>query len=110
MDTTQTYREIVQKTLKEYAAIRYSHGDIQNQAVFDREGDHYLVVSVGWDKQRVHGCVIHIDLIGDKVWVQRDNTENGIADELAEAGIPKEHIVIGFRRPELRQYTGYAVV
>jgi XisI protein len=31
------------------------------------------------------------------------------ASDLTEAGIPKEQIVLGFREPELRQYTGYAL-
>jgi hypothetical protein len=38
-----------------------------------------------------------------------DGTEHGIADDLTEAGIPKDHIVLGFREPELRQYTGYSL-
>ncbi len=44
-----------------------------------------------------------------KIWIQRDGTEEGIAADLERAGIPKEHIVLGFRPPELRPYTGYAV-
>ena len=39
----------------------------------------------------------------------RDGTEHGIAVDLTAAGIPKEYIVLGFREPELRQYTEYAV-
>jgi hypothetical protein len=57
----------------------------------------------------VHGAVIHIDLIGEKVWVQYDGTEEGVATELVEAGVPKESIVLGFRPPEIRPYTGFAI-
>lgn len=109
MEATQTYRKIIEQILSKYAAIPYSYGEMRNQTVFDRENDHYLVVTVGWFQGRVHGCVIHVDIIGDKVWVQRDDTDVVIADELVEAGIPKDKIVIGFREPKLRQYTGYAV-
>jgi XisI protein len=60
---------------------------------------------VGWSKDgRIHGCLIH-----GKVWVQRDGTEDGIANELVEAGIPKEDIVLGFHEPDVRPYTGFAV-
>lgn len=52
---------------------------------------------------------MHIDLIDGKIWTQRDGTEDGIAADLERAGIPKEDIVLGFRPPELRPYTGYAV-
>ncbi|HIE29079.1 TPA: hypothetical protein EYP66_17540 [Candidatus Poribacteria bacterium] len=35
--------------------------------------------------------------------------QSGIADELEEAGVPKDKIVLGFRSPDVRKYTGYAV-
>jgi hypothetical protein len=57
----------------------------------------------------VHGAVIHIDIIGDKVWIQHDGTSPGIADELVEAGIPRDAIVLGFRPPHVRRYSGFAV-
>ena len=77
--------------------------------MFDREHDRYLLVNVGWDEgKRVHGSLVHIDIIDGKVWIQRDGTEEGVAQELVRAGIPKERIVLGFRPPELRPHTGYA--
>ena len=110
MDTLNTYRQIIEKTLTEYANIPYAYGEIQTETVFDRNNDHYLLVNVGWDNdRRVHGCLIHIDIIDGKVWVQRDGTEDGIAGELETAGIPKDQIVLGFRPPELRPFTEYAV-
>lgn len=108
MDTLAKYRHIVERLLSEYATIPYAYGDIKHETVFDRENDRYLLLSVGWDKGRVHGCVIHIDLIDGKLWVQCDNTDRDIAMELVAAGVPREHIVLGFRRPELRQYTEFA--
>ena len=76
MDTRiAPYRDIIERLLTEYAKYPYSHGEIERQLVFDRERDHYLLLSVGWDKSRVHGCVIHIDLIDGKCWIQRDGTE-----------------------------------
>ncbi|WP_442867123.1 element excision factor XisI family protein [Aphanizomenon sp. CS-733/32] len=34
-----------------------------------------------WENnQRVHGCLVHIDIINDKIWIQRDGTEYGIAN------------------------------
>ena len=35
--------------------------------------------------------------------------EDGVAEELVEAGIPRDHIVLAFRAPEIRKYTDYAV-
>ncbi len=109
MDKLDSYRQIIEKILSEYAKLSYAYGDVQRQTVFDRAGDHYLLVIEGWDDGRVHGCIIHLDIINGKVWIQRDGTEDGVAGELEQAGIPKDHIVLGFKRPEIRKYTEYAV-
>jgi hypothetical protein len=110
MDRLETYRQIIEDTLSEYTHIPYAYGDFQTEAVFDRAHDRYLLVNVGWDsKQRVHGTLVHIDLIDGKVWIQRDGTETGVAQELVMAGIPRDQIVLAFRPLEIRRYTDYAV-
>lgn len=109
MDTLENYRQIIERILQEYAQTPYAYGDIQTQAIFDRTNDHYLLVNVGWDKKRVHGCLVHVDIVGDKFWIQRDGTEEGIAKELETAGVSKEHIVLAFRPPKVRKHTEYAV-
>ena len=110
MDTLTKYRRIVREVLSNYINIPYAHGEIQNEAIFDDEQNRYLIMSVGWrDMRRIHGCLIHVDIIEGKVWIQRDGTEDGIALELEQAGIPKKDIVLGFHEPAVRQYTGYAI-
>jgi hypothetical protein len=110
MDTLNTYRQIIERVLAQYVQLQYAYGDIHNETVFDRAADRYLVMSLGWQKvKRIHGCLIHIDLIEGKVWIQRDGTEHGIANDLVSAGIPKDHIVLGFYEPEARPYTEFAV-
>src|SRR5262249_39141011 len=109
MDTRNRYREIMKNILAQYARIPYAHGDIKQEAVFDTEGDHYLLVNVGWDYRRVHGCLVHVDIIDGKFWIQRDGTEYGIARELEDAGVPKGHIVLAWKSPQTRKLTGYAV-
>jgi predicted RNase H-like HicB family nuclease len=108
-DLRDTYRQLIRDILTERASIPYAYGDIKAQTVFDTEGDHYLYMIVGWDEKRVHGCIVHVDLIGGKFWIQRDRTEEGIASELVAAGVPKDHIVLAFRSPDIRELSGYAV-
>lgn len=109
MDTITTYRHIIQNILKKYTTIPYSYGEIQPQTIFDKDDDHYLLMLIGREgAKRVHGCLIHVDIIHDKIWIQRDGTEEGIVTELLNAGIPKDHIVLGFRSPILRQHTEFA--
>ena len=110
MAPLESYREIVEDVLAQHAQIPYAYGDIRSEEVFDRSRDRYLLVNVGWDEgRRVHGVLVHIDLIDGKLWIQRDGTEQGVANELVEAGVPKDRIVLAFRSAKLRQYTDYAV-
>ncbi len=50
-----------------------------------------------------------MDLRDGKVWVQHDGTYHGIANDLVEAGIPKDHIVLAFKPPAVRHLTGFAI-
>lgn len=110
MDTKLDYRQLIKDILLEYAKLKPAYGAIDSRVIFDDERGSYALLQVGWDgTEYVHGDVIHIDLAGDKIWVQYDGTEHGIANELVEAGVPKEDIVLGFRPLELRPYTGFAV-
>ena len=110
MGTLENYRRIIKTILTEYAQTPYAYGDIQIQTVFDNDSDRYLLMILGRENElRVHGCLVHVDIIDGKIWIQRDGTEQGIANELVAGGIPKEQIVLGFRSPNIRQYTGFAV-
>jgi hypothetical protein len=110
MDTVAQYRQLIETLLREYARIPYAHGEIDRETIFDRETDRYLLMLVGWEGiRRVHGCLIHVDIIDGKIWIQRDGTERGIARDLIEAGVPKEQIVLAFRSQEMRLGTGLAI-
>lgn len=97
MDTHSADRDIIEHVLATYAAIPYSYGDVKTQTIFDRERDHYLLVLVGTDGlRRVHGCLVHIDIVGSDVVIVRDGTERGMAPKLARAGVAPERIVLAF--------------
>jgi hypothetical protein len=97
MDTRTADREVIEKVLADYAAIPYAHGDVATQTVFDHAGNHYLLMIIGSEhRRRVHGCLVHIDLIDDKIWVQADGTEHGMAPALVRGGVPPERIMLAF--------------
>ncbi|MEM9805513.1 MAG: XisI protein [Cyanobacteria bacterium P01_D01_bin.56] len=109
-DNLDQWRKSIEQVLTDYAAIPYSYSQVKKETVFDRTQDRYLILIVGWEGHRYeHGCTVHIDIIDGKVWIQRDGTEDGIALDLENAGIPKTSIVLGFKPPEVRPMTGYAV-
>ncbi len=114
MDTVVTnkavdYRQIVQEILLGYLGRKYANADIQNEAIFDRDKDRYLIMSVGWQGiKRVHSSLIHVDIIDGKLWIQCDNTEHGIAHDFLEAGVPKQDIVLGFKLPQDRKLIDFS--
>ncbi len=110
MDTVNKYRKIIREILERYVGIEYANADIDNETLFDETKDRYAVISVGWTNEpgRSHGCLLHLDIVNGKIWIQRDGTEDGVALELEEAGVPKEDIVLAWHPPHLRPYTDYA--
>lgn len=80
------------------------------EAICDEANDHYALMYSGWiGWERIHGAILHIDIRADKVWIEHDGTEDGVAEELVTAGIPRDHIVLGFQPPAMRKYTEYAL-
>ncbi|MEY4529379.1 MAG: hypothetical protein RLZZ156_100 [Deinococcota bacterium] len=107
---TQTNRvmlqDTVEKLLQEWKNFAYPEDGV---LMFDRENNHFALLWVGWyNQRRVHNVILHIDIKDNKCWIEADNTPNGIAPELEEAGIPKEQIVLAFYPLEHRQHTSYA--
>ncbi|MDZ7959013.1 MAG: XisI protein [Aulosira sp. DedQUE10] len=110
MDELEKYREIIVKSLQDYAKIPYTYGDLERRFIISEDHNNYLLITLGWQNyKRVHGCLIHIEIINNKVWIHRDGTEDGIANDLLASGIPKADIVLAFHHPEVRQYTEYAI-
>lgn len=110
MDRVEQYRKIIQQVLTDYATVPIANGEIDSQLIFDIERDHYQITNIGWDgNRRVHSCVLHLDIIDGKVWIQHNSTEMAIGSELSKMGIPNSDIILGFQAPYLRQYTDFGV-
>lgn len=109
MDTVKM-RELIERIISDYAKLKYAHGDIERLEVFDRDHDRYLLMISGRENgRRVHGCIIHVDIINGKFWIRRDGLEQGVATDLLEAGVPKDQIVLAFKSPQMRALTEFAV-
>lgn len=109
MDRLEFYRDTIEKILRKHAEIPIAFAQIDEYLIVDRDRNHFLLLDVGWQQnRRVHGCLTHVQIIDGKIWIQRDGIEDGVTEELVEAGIPKSDIVLGFQPPEVRPLTGYA--
>lgn len=87
-----------------------SDDSIKSQIIADKSGNHYQLIRIGWKKnEHIHYCVFHFDIINEKVWIQENRTDILIAEELVEAGIAKQDIVLGLLPPFTRADSDYAV-
>lgn len=110
MDTELTYTMLIKQVLSEYVAYFKQGGLTTLRLLFNDDEQTYLVLNIGWrDDRYQHNILVHIDLIDQQIWIQKDDTERGIATALVEAGVPKSDIVLGFRHPDVRQYTDFAI-
>ena len=110
MDKVKTYQSIILKILEDYASVRYANLDAVNEVVADKENHRYQVVTIGWDGyKRVHSCPLHFDIIEGKIWIQQDQTEYGIANDLVDMGVPKSDIVLAYLSQKRREETDFAL-
>ena len=110
MDKLEELYKIIYPIIKEYADLPYYDKNLQHKLVISDDHKDYLLMTIGWRNDvKVHGCVVHLEIIDNKVWIHRDGLEDGIADDLVAGGIPKERIVLAFHPQKIRHYTDFAV-
>ena len=105
MDKLEKYRRIIISIVGNHAKYKPSHGKIEALCICDQESDNYLLMVTGW----VHAVVFHLRIIDGKICIEGDGTERGITGELLELGVGKDDIILGFIRPEYRQFTDFSL-
>jgi hypothetical protein len=106
------YEQILLKLLEEYSWERKAtQTDYRSFVISDKEKHHYQVVQSGWYEGEFDYTVqFHFEIKPDgKVWLYQNNTDIPIAEELAERGVPRSEIILGFQPENLRQGSGFAV-
>ena len=90
-DAANRYRQIVMDFL-----LQICEDDSEVEPVFDMVRDRYLLLSEGWrGQERLYCVLIHLDIRSGKVWIQRNQTEIAIEDELFSLGIADGDLVRG---------------
>jgi hypothetical protein len=104
MDRLDEFRAVIRSILTEHTRVPIANGEMKCVTVFDRESDRYLALIVSWDHEGrlADAPIAHVDVLDGNLWVQYDGTEYGIAQELIDAGVPEDRIVLGFLPPDLR--------
>jgi len=109
MEKVTRYQQYIQQVLREYVGER-PNDPIETAVSFDTKHNHYQIINIGWiEERRIYGPVVHMTIKNNKIWIQHDGTEAGLAMELVNLGVPKSDIVLAFQSPYRRQYGEFAV-
>lgn len=110
MEKLSKYQTAILNILEDYAKVRYSNLDAENKLIADKENHHYQILTIGWEgKKFIHDCPIHMDIINNKVWIQRNMTELDLGALLMNQGVLQSDIVLGFLSPNTRKYSDFAI-
>ncbi|MCA2701392.1 MAG: XisI protein [Microcystis sp. M179S2] len=112
MDKLNYYQNIIKKILTEYAKIssQVPDQDIEEILIFDDDRSQYFWFNICWKNgKRIKAISVYLRLKNDKIYIEEDWTEAGIATELMRVGIPSSEIVLAFQPPEVRQFTEFAI-
>jgi XisI protein len=113
MDKLIQYQNFIKQILTEYQRIsaQVPVPDVDEVLMFDDERKQYLWFNIGWKQgKRVKGISVYIRIKNEKIYIEEDWTEEGMANELLRLGVPKQDIVLAFQPPEVRKFTEFAIV
>lgn len=119
MDRVEQYRNLIEKLLTDYRdwatnatsqQIDTNNTTIEDITLFDRTGDRYLWLQLGWHgKQRIDNIMLCVRIINQKIWIEVDRTETGLATDLLAAGLTPAEIVLAFYSHQKRTLTEFAI-
>ncbi|MGB3189294.1 MAG: XisI protein [Limnoraphis sp.] len=113
MDKLTHYQNIIKQILTNYERIsaQVPDPDIDEVLIFDDQRSQYLWFNIGWkNDRRIQAISVYIRIKNEKIYIEEDWSEEGIANELLRENVPKEDIVLAFHDPETRKLTEFAVV
>ncbi len=97
VNKVENYRRILRQIVEQHASTPRRPDQVELVPIIDLVYDNYLLMRIGWDRVgRAHHILFHFRLKEGRVWIEWDGIEHGITNDLIEAGIPEEDIVLAF--------------
>ncbi|MFZ4660921.1 MAG: XisI protein [Caldilineaceae bacterium] len=106
------YRALIKDFFIRYAELLSAppSSPLEINLALDDERQQYFLVQSGWEGKRyVRHTLLHLFLRNNKIWIEEDLTEEGIAAWLLAQGVPTQDIVLAFQPPQMRPHSLYAV-
>jgi XisI protein len=102
-NSLEFYQQCVKQLLSQYESLKDEDSKIE--LIFDDERMHYMAVWVGWHEyKRIHQCAVHIDIVGDRIFIECNDTEDPLVAELVEMGVSQDSICLSFIHPKKLEY------
>ena len=110
MDKLKFYQKSIKEIYKNIAkGYKGTTNPLEVQLICDEKNHHYQLLMLGWQgDDYIFQCLVHIDIKQEKIWIQWNDTEYSIGEDLVKKGIPTSEIVLGLKHPDYRQYTDFA--
>ncbi|MCP4709303.1 MAG: XisI protein [Planctomycetes bacterium] len=111
MATLKNYKALTKQFLKHYEEVWSDvvEPELDMIHIFDDETKQYILLETGWQKStHIRRIILHIAMKNNKIWIEEDMTEEGIATYFLAQGVPPDDIVLGFHPPQMRPYTEFA--
>ena len=109
MEKITQYQQIIKTILNDYIVTMQANLDEEIYLVEDSHQMNYLIYHNAWrQNSRSYGCILHVRIKNEKVYIEYDGTDEGFADVFSNAGIPNADIVLAFHAPAKRAFTGFA--
>ena len=83
------------------------------QAVTDKKHNQFQLIHISWFERKFYFKVLlHFSIHPEtgNIWVQQNNTEIPLETDFSNMGIPKSHLVLGFRPADMRELSDFAVM
>jgi hypothetical protein len=110
MEKLAKFQTVIKEVLGHYVGLLQKYTKHEVYLVEDPIQLHYLIYQNLWqDSSRSYGCLVHVRIKNEKIYIEYDGTDEGFGDVFVEHGIAKQDIVLAFHAPLKRPYTGFGV-
>lgn len=112
MEGLKDYRELIRMAICSMNDCQPPSGSGEFEILFlcDLDTGQFQLMNLGWQgKKRICSITLLARIKNNKVWIEEDWTEEGLASRLLALGVPQDDIVLAFHPPHLRALTDFAV-
>ncbi|NEO25674.1 MAG: XisI protein [Kamptonema sp. SIO4C4] len=106
MGKLMKYNYLIQKILTHYEQLASQTPNppgVDSILAFDEQRAQYFWLQTGWmNQKKMTAITVYVRIKNEKIYIEEDLTEEGIATELLRENVPKEDIVLAFHDPESR--------